>query len=95
MRRSIAILTVTLLLVPAVSARAEFNVTCKSHGHDHNYCPVDTSGGVHLDHQLSHAGCWQGDTWGYDSKGIWVSNGCQAEFAVGERGQTKSGSHSG
>lgn len=87
MRRPVAMLTLALLLVPTVGARAEFKVTCESHGHDHHYCPVDTSGGVVLDHQLSHAGCWHGDTWGYDSKGIWVSNGCQAEFKVGTSDQ--------
>ncbi len=89
MKRSIAMLTVTLLLLPTVAARAEFKVTCESFGHDHHYCPVDTSGGVVLDHQLSHAGCWQNDTWGYDSKGVWVSNGCQAEFVVGQRSQSR------
>lgn len=85
MKHSIVLFTVTLLLVPTAPAQAEFKVTCESHGHDHHYCPVDTTGGVELDHQLSHAGCWQNDTWGYDSKGIWVSNGCQAEFVVGAR----------
>ncbi len=83
MRSALTMLTATLLLLPTAGARAQFKVTCESYGHDHHYCPVDTSGGVELDHQLSHAGCWRGDTWGYDSKGIWVSNGCSAEFTVG------------
>lgn len=90
MRHSIAVLALTLLLVPTVATPAEFKVICESTGHDHHYCPVDTSEGVTLDHQLSHAGCWQGDTWGYDRKGIWVSNGCQAEFVVGTSDQSQS-----
>lgn len=83
MKRSIALLTMVLALAPTISARAQFKVICESEGHDHHYCPVDTSQGVVLDHQLSHAGCWQSDTWGFDRKGIWVSNGCKAEFLVG------------
>ena len=36
--------------------------------------------------QLSRAGCWKGDTWGYDRRGIWVANGCRAVFRVGGYG---------
>ena len=30
--------------------------------------------------QLSRAACIQGRTWGYGRNGIWVSDGCRAEF---------------
>lgn len=59
-------------------------VTCESVGGDTRSCPVDTSGGVVLSRQLSRAGCWEGDTWGYDRNRIWVSGGCRAEFNVGQ-----------
>jgi hypothetical protein len=68
-------------------------ITCSSQGHDHHYCPADTSGGVTLVHQLSHSGCWEGDTWGYDHRGIWVANGCRAEFQVGRSDYSASDSY--
>ena len=61
-------------------------IRCNSDSGQRKYCPVDTKGGVRLTYQYSHAGCWEGDTWGYDGRGIWVSNGCRAEFEVGEKG---------
>jgi len=63
--------------------RREFNVTCESdYGHTHN-CSVDTRGGVRITRQLSRATCTFNRTWGYDSRGIWVRDGCRAEFVVG------------
>jgi hypothetical protein len=80
---------VTTLLIASLSgvapALAEV-ITCSSNDHEHNYCRVDTSRGVTLVHQLSRSGCWQGDTWGYDRGGVWVANGCRAEFQVGRPG---------
>jgi hypothetical protein len=32
---------------------------------------------------LSRDGCYQGETWGYDGRGIWVSGGCRADFWTG------------
>ncbi|HAH10526.1 MAG TPA: hypothetical protein DCL54_01310 [Alphaproteobacteria bacterium] len=32
---------------------------------------------------MSGYACFQGDTWGYDRGGIWVSNGCAARFQLG------------
>lgn len=80
MKIAATLLAATLALAPAASADV---ITCASEGHDHHYCSADTRGGVVLVHQLSRAGCWQGDTWGYDNRGIWVANGCRAEFQVG------------
>jgi Protein of unknown function (DUF3011) len=57
---------------------------CESNYQERRHCKVDTSPGVILSTQLSEAGCWRDDTWGYDSTGIWVSNGCRAEFIVGD-----------
>lgn len=80
------VLAMLLVSVAGISAASAEIVTCSSNGHDQNYCRVDTRDGVVLVHQLSKAGCWQGDTWGYDRGGIWVSNGCRAEFKVGRNG---------
>jgi hypothetical protein len=35
------------------------------------------------------AACLLGKTWGYDDKGIWVSDGCSGEFVVGAAGSTE------
>jgi hypothetical protein len=36
-----------------------------------------------LSRQLSDSACIQGKTWGWDRKGVWVSDGCRAEFILG------------
>lgn len=84
--RTVFSLLLLAALAGASSAGAEI-VTCSSDGHEQNYCRVDTRDGVVLVHQLSKSGCWQGDTWGYDRGGIWVSNGCRAEFQIGRSGR--------
>jgi hypothetical protein len=38
---------------------------------------------VALARQISNSMCIRGDTWGYDSNGIWVTRGCRAEFVLG------------
>jgi hypothetical protein len=61
-------------------------VVCESRDYRDNYCPVDTRGGVRLIRQISRTACYEGESWGYDRRGIWVSGGCGAEFEVGGRG---------
>lgn len=58
-------------------------LTCESENNHYNHCYADTRGGVTLQTQLSHTSCYQGNSWGYDNKGVWVSNGCRAVFRVG------------
>lgn len=57
-------------------------VRCESHDQRSRYCPVDTRGGVRLVRQRSDAACIPGRTWGHDRRGIWVSHGCRADFAL-------------
>jgi hypothetical protein len=57
-------------------------VSCESVGNRTEYCNVDTRGGVRLLRQTSRAACIEGSTWGWDRRGIWVANGCRAQFAV-------------
>lgn len=69
---------------PAQNAEARSrHVTCESRNQRHQFCRVDTRGGVQLQRQLSNAACRQNQTWGYDRNGIWVDRGCRAEFRVG------------
>jgi hypothetical protein len=63
-----------------VAARS---IVCESDSRDTRYCSADTRGGVSLAVQYSHASCRQGSSWGYDNRGIWVSNGCRAQFDLG------------
>ena len=58
-------------------------VVCSSREFRENYCPADTRGGVQLVRQMSRQPCDEGRTWGYDRRGIWVSGGCEAQFATG------------
>jgi len=75
------------IFVPAI-ALADQTVRCESTSGQQQWCNADTSGGVELRRQISSAGCWEGRSWGYSNRGIWVSNGCRADF------QTYGGSHS-
>ena len=62
------------------------NIRCESQDRRTRHCDADTRGGVRLGRQLSKAPCVQGRNWGYDRRGIWVSEGCRAEFIVGAGG---------
>lgn len=53
---------------------------CESNDGRVRECAANTRGGVQLVRQLSRAQCIQGRSWGYSRNGIWVSDGCRAEF---------------
>ncbi|HYM05616.1 MAG TPA: DUF3011 domain-containing protein [Terriglobales bacterium] len=57
-------------------------ITCASNDGRRNYCEADTRNGVVLTRQISGSPCDYGRTWGYDARGIWVDNGCRAEFQL-------------
>ena len=61
-------------------------VRCESMDKRTRHCNIDTRRGVQLTRRLSDAPCVQGRTWGYDNLGVWVSNGCRAEFVSGGGG---------
>ena len=58
-------------------------VPCSSNLGERSSCAADTSKGVVLLRSTGDAPCLLGRTWGYDDKGVWVSDGCSAEFATG------------
>ncbi len=82
---------VAVLGLLATQAQAQFHsrpgevFVCKSSGYQQNYCGADTRDGVRMTRQLSNSACTEGRSWGYDRRGVWVSNGCEAEFMVGGR----------
>ena len=70
-------------------------ITCSSDNGGRNYCNVNTSGGVRLVQQRSGSPCTQGQTWGWDNRGIWVDRGCRADFVVGSGGNWGGGGGGG
>ncbi len=59
-------------------------ITCASNSGDRVWCDADTRNGVSLVRQISGSPCRQGETWGWDDRGIWVDRGCRAEFTVNQ-----------
>ncbi len=55
-------------------------IRCESRYGRQQFCPADTRFGVNLERQLSRANC--AGNWGYDQRGIWVRNGCAADFSI-------------
>lgn len=53
---------------------------CESNDGRLRECAANTRAGVQLVKQLSRAACIEGRTWGYGRNGIWVTDGCRAEF---------------
>ncbi len=60
-----------------------YTVSCSSDNGRRQYCQADVRGSVRMVRQFSRAACRQGESWGYDNRGIWVDRGCGAEFEVG------------
>lgn len=83
MKSLVGVSVAALLLLASIDARAR-SLVCESEDRTTHYCAADTRGGVHLSTQFSKASCRQGSSWGYDSRGIWVSNGCRAQFDLGD-----------
>jgi hypothetical protein len=55
---------------------------CESRGYGQTYCAVPFRGQVDIVRQLSRSRCDFGRDWGHDRRGVWVANGCRAEFTV-------------
>ena len=66
-----------------ITAQNGRNVTCASDDGKRHLCRVDTSRGVTMTNQRSGSPCIQGQTWGWDRRGIWVDRGCRADFFLG------------
>ncbi len=62
--------------------RGDAIVRCESTDRGYRHCPADTRDGVKLRRQLSKNVCRYQDSWGFDRRGIWVDQGCRAEFEL-------------
>jgi len=67
-------------------------IRCESIKNRNQQCRID--GRARLVRQLSGAACVEGRSWGQSRDGVWVSNGCRAEF-VAERGRPGRPGHGG
>lgn len=65
-------------------ARTEV-VRCESKDNHRGFCRVDGLARVELKKQLSLSECKYDESWGYNREGIWVTDGCRADFLVHSR----------
>jgi Protein of unknown function (DUF3011) len=67
---------------PIIAPPVSGNIVCQSQNYAQNYCPIGQFfTRAWLVAQRSRAPCQQGRSWGYDRNGIWVTQGCEGEFA--------------
>ena len=57
-------------------------ITCSSNNGRRNWCDTGGRRDIRLNRQISGSPCVQGQTWGVDQRGLWVDNGCRAEFRI-------------
>ncbi len=57
-------------------------VSCESKGSLRRTCGASIAHGATLYRQLSRSPCVEGRSWGWDQDGVWVDEGCRAEFSV-------------
>lgn len=57
-------------------------IRCESRDYTQTRCETGRNRGVTMARQVSNAECVEGDTWGFDRNGIWVTEGCAADFEV-------------
>ncbi len=79
--------SLALLARPQGLLAETVTLTCTSQTGERQHCAADTSKGVVLARSTGEAPCLLGKTWGYDDSGIWVADGCSAEFVVGQASQ--------
>jgi hypothetical protein len=68
---------------PVMPAPSGGVITCSSNDMGYKFCSAYTRQGVRLVNQRSGSPCVQGQTWGYNNKGVWVDRGCRADFQLG------------
>jgi len=66
---------------------SRFSVVCESQDYRYRFCSVDLGGPgrAFVSRQISGAACVEGRSWGWNRGGIWVDQGCAAEFTIDRR----------
>jgi Protein of unknown function (DUF3011) len=62
--------------------RAAGHLVCESENYRYNFCGTGRIRDAQLVEQRSQAPCVRGRSWGVEREGIWVDDGCEAEFRV-------------
>lgn len=72
---------------PAPSWNQRFTVGCESIDGRDRFCQVDLggAGSASLQQQISNTPCIEGQNWGSNRAGIWVTQGCRAVFLIDRR----------
>jgi hypothetical protein len=78
----VVLLQASTVAAQATPSPAGATVRCASGDDERRHCPANVSAGVLLVRTMGSAACLLGRTWGYDDAGIWVEDGCSAEFMV-------------
>lgn len=60
-------------------------ITCSSNDGRRNWCDIGRARDAQLVRQISGSACVRNRTWGVDQRGLWVDQGCRAEFVIGGR----------
>lgn len=63
--------------------RERERIVCESRDGHTTVCAADTRYGVEISRQISSSACVFRRSWGYNDRGIWVKDGCRAEFVLG------------
>lgn len=83
----IVAIALVVTAIPVTTSADEYTIRCESgRWGRQRYCPADTDGRVRLVREYSRNRCRQWRSWGYDKRGVWVDDGCRAEFRVGKDG---------
>jgi hypothetical protein len=99
LRFALALLVAATVGVPAAAHGDEqardpaTDVVCGSQPGERQVCAADTGEGVTLLRSVGPGACELGRTWGWDAAGIWVSEGCGGEFALGPTKPESSGTY--
>jgi len=71
------------LAAGAATATAQTFVQCESREYQYQFCAIPQGATrVTLVEQRSRSACIEGRSWGWDRRGIWVSNGCEGVFDI-------------
>lgn len=57
-------------------------LVCESKSNRKRFCGTTIERGARLLRQISGKACEEGRSWGWEREGVWVDDGCRAQFAV-------------
>jgi hypothetical protein len=77
---------IALFVMTGALALAQDNnvITCSSNDGQLHSCRVNSDQPIHFIRQRSDAQCVEGQSYGINRGGVWVTNGCRADFGVGD-----------